>query len=87
MDVSGYKRKFKLLFDRLLEPTFEISAYHSENLFKYLDGSRGHCELFSSRVKHVVYLLNTTTLNWDNRQIIIELYVRRRKSDIYLVQL
>lgn len=63
MDVSGYKRKFKLLFDRLLEPTFEISAYHSENLFKYLDGSRGHCELVSSRVKHVVYLLNTTTLN------------------------
>ncbi|XP_063618637.1 uncharacterized protein LOC134791519 [Cydia splendana] len=43
MESSDYKRKFKALFDKLLNNKFELSAKHSEDLLKYLDGSQDKC--------------------------------------------
>ncbi|XP_047995500.1 uncharacterized protein LOC125233502 [Leguminivora glycinivorella] len=43
MESSDYKNKFKTLFDKLLQNEFELSAKHSEDLLKYLDGSQDKC--------------------------------------------
>ncbi|XP_063534222.1 uncharacterized protein LOC134744372 [Cydia strobilella] len=43
MESSDYKIKFKALFDKLFHNKFELSAKHSEDLLKYLDGRQDKC--------------------------------------------
>ncbi|KAI8436262.1 hypothetical protein MSG28_004309 [Choristoneura fumiferana] len=75
MDVSGYKKKFKVLFDKLLEPTFEISAYHSENLLKYLDGSRGHSVGKILETPFFTDLIVHALKNFDNVTTSVQVFI------------
>ncbi|XP_063361859.1 uncharacterized protein LOC134650856 [Cydia amplana] len=66
MESNEYKRKFKALFDKLLNNKFELSAKHSEDLLKYLDGSQDKCV---AKILETPFFANLLVYAIKNREL------------------